>query len=146
MFWETSELAYVLDIRRGLANCVVSAQDCVRLSITMNTLGFRSHGPCLLKYRPCISTPRHHLHTLRCYARPHAPQAPSRQPNLLRRPVRLSGTVSNAPPAPSTTWVDRLPKSIRPYLYLTRIDKPIGTLLLYYPCSQSFSHPLCSKP
>ena len=32
------------------------------------------------------------------------------------------------------TWVDRLPAKIRPYLYLTRIDKPIGTLLLFYPC------------
>lgn len=35
---------------------------------------------------------------------------------------------------PPTTWVDRFPASIRPYIYLTRIDKPIGTLLLFYPC------------
>lgn len=33
------------------------------------------------------------------------------------------------------TWVDRLPTRIRPYLYLTRIDKPIGTVLLFLPCS-----------
>ena len=36
-----------------------------------------------------------------------------------------------------TTWVDRLPPKVQPYLYLTRIDKPIGTLLLFYPCSAS---------
>lgn len=35
---------------------------------------------------------------------------------------------------PPTTWVDRFPASIRPYIYLTRVDKPIGTLLLFYPC------------
>jgi hypothetical protein len=34
-----------------------------------------------------------------------------------------------------TTWVDRLPPKMQPYIYLTRIDKPIGTLLLFYPCS-----------
>lgn len=32
------------------------------------------------------------------------------------------------------TWLDRMPKSIQPYLYLTRIDKPIGTWLLFWPC------------
>ena len=36
-----------------------------------------------------------------------------------------------------TTWVDRLPPKVQPYIYLTRIDKPIGTLLLFYPCSAS---------
>ncbi|KAF9120009.1 Para-hydroxybenzoate--polyprenyltransferase, mitochondrial precursor (PHB:polyprenyltransferase) [Mortierella sp. 14UC] len=31
------------------------------------------------------------------------------------------------------TWLDRMPKSVQPYLYLTRIDKPIGTWLLFWP-------------
>src|SRR5258707_15850708 len=31
------------------------------------------------------------------------------------------------------TCVDHLPPPARPYLFLTRIDKPIGTLLLFYP-------------
>ncbi|KAJ1820474.1 Para-hydroxybenzoate--polyprenyltransferase, mitochondrial precursor (PHB:polyprenyltransferase), partial [Coemansia sp. RSA 2599] len=31
-------------------------------------------------------------------------------------------------------FIGRLPPSVRPYLYLTRIDKPIGTWLLYWPC------------
>lgn len=33
--------------------------------------------------------------------------------------------------------VEKLPPKMRPYLYLSRIDKPIGTLLLFYPCSMS---------
>ncbi|GAM29033.1 hypothetical protein SAMD00019534_122090 [Acytostelium subglobosum LB1] len=32
------------------------------------------------------------------------------------------------------TWVDKCPQSIQPYLRLSRLDKPIGTLLLLYPC------------
>lgn len=40
-------------------------------------------------------------------------------------------------PAQAPTWVDRLPSSIRPYFYLTRIDNPAGTLLLFYPCAWS---------
>ena len=38
-----------------------------------------------------------------------------------------------------TTWVDRFPLKVQPYLHLTRIDKPIGTLLLFYPCSASLT-------
>ncbi|KAH7887875.1 para-hydroxybenzoate-polyprenyltransferase [Phlebopus sp. FC_14] len=47
---------------------------------------------------------------------------------------RLTGT-----PSPPITWVDRLPTSVQPYFYLTRIDKPIGTLLLFYPCAWSIT-------
>jgi hypothetical protein len=36
-----------------------------------------------------------------------------------------------------STWLDRMPKSIQPYLYLTRIDKPIGTWLLFWPCGKN---------
>ena len=44
---------------------------------------------------------------------------------------------------PTMTWVDRLPARIRPYVYLTRIDKPIGTLLLFYPCGMSLDPYFC---
>ncbi|KIK55587.1 hypothetical protein GYMLUDRAFT_839246 [Collybiopsis luxurians FD-317 M1] len=37
------------------------------------------------------------------------------------------------------SWVERLPPKYRPYMYLTRIDKPIGTLLLFYPCTWSIT-------
>lgn len=40
---------------------------------------------------------------------------------------------------PASSWVDRLPRKVRPYLHLTRVDKPIGTLLLYYPCAWSIT-------
>ncbi|KAJ7276256.1 4-hydroxybenzoate polyprenyl transferase [Mycena haematopus] len=48
---------------------------------------------------------------------------------------RLTSTSLNT----SKTWVDRLPVKVRPYLYLSRIDKPIGTLLLFYPCAWSIT-------
>lgn len=41
--------------------------------------------------------------------------------------------------APPKTWLDKLPsvlQPVKPYLELIRIDKPIGTLLLYWPCGK----------
>lgn len=35
-------------------------------------------------------------------------------------------------------WLDHLPAKIAPYAFLTRIDKPIGTWLLFWPCGKSF--------
>ncbi|TDL29242.1 4-hydroxybenzoate polyprenyl transferase [Rickenella mellea] len=44
------------------------------------------------------------------------------------------------PAMPATaTWIDKLPTRWKPYAYLTRIDKPIGTLLLFYPCTWSIT-------
>ncbi|KAL1739810.1 UbiA prenyltransferase family-domain-containing protein [Schizophyllum fasciatum] len=40
---------------------------------------------------------------------------------------------------PKPSWVEYTPAKLRPYLYLTRIDKPIGTLLLFYPCAWSIT-------
>lgn len=34
------------------------------------------------------------------------------------------------------SWLDRLPPKLSPYVYLTRMDKPIGTWLLYWPCGK----------
>lgn len=68
-----------------------------------------------------------------------------------RHTFRTSQTRSSTSSAVSTatkTWVDCLPSQVRPYLYLTRIDKPIGTLLLFYPCGLSnspFSGPTSSE-
>jgi len=47
--------------------------------------------------------------------------------------------IAPSPPSqpPPKSWIERTPEKIRPYLYLARVDKPIGTLLLYYPCSAS---------
>ncbi len=32
------------------------------------------------------------------------------------------------------SWVARMPAPLRPYLHLARLDRPIGTWLLYWPC------------
>ncbi|ORX71305.1 4-hydroxybenzoate polyprenyl transferase [Linderina pennispora] len=48
----------------------------------------------------------------------------------------LSSSEPAVPAVPSYgPFIDRFPKSTRPYLFLTRIDKPIGTWLLYWPCA-----------
>ncbi|KAH7879595.1 4-hydroxybenzoate polyprenyl transferase [Lentinula edodes] len=49
-----------------------------------------------------------------------------------------SNKVVSISPA-SSSWVERMPLRLRPYMYLTRIDKPIGTLLLFYPCTWSIT-------
>lgn len=66
-----------------------------------------------------------------CSALIHSPRTVRRVPQ-----VRLNSTLPPSVPE-QKTWIDRLSPKVRPYLYLTRIDKPIGTLLLFYPCSQS---------
>ncbi|PBK69700.1 4-hydroxybenzoate polyprenyl transferase [Armillaria solidipes] len=53
------------------------------------------------------------------------------------RRVSSSQTKSILPVQKS--WVEKLPPKMRPYLYLSRIDKPIGTMLLFYPCTWSIS-------
>jgi 4-hydroxybenzoate polyprenyltransferase len=48
------------------------------------------------------------------------------------------GTSSADPTAISLTWVDHyLPRSAQPYARLARLDKPIGTWLLFWPCAFS---------
>ncbi|KAG0174262.1 hypothetical protein DFQ28_002899 [Apophysomyces sp. BC1034] len=36
-------------------------------------------------------------------------------------------------------WIDKLPAKIAPYVFLLRLDKPIGTWLLYWPCAWSIT-------
>jgi len=62
------------------------------------------------------------------------------KPPALFHTTRSSMQTTKALTTPRT-WVDRLPPKAQPYLYLTRIDKPIGTLLLFYPCGASSAAP-----
>jgi 4-hydroxybenzoate polyprenyltransferase len=39
-------------------------------------------------------------------------------------------------PVKYNNWIDKLPPKLAPYVFLTRLDKPIGTWLLYWPCSK----------
>ncbi|KAI7862895.1 4-hydroxybenzoate polyprenyl transferase [Spinellus fusiger] len=36
-------------------------------------------------------------------------------------------------------WVDRLPEKVSPYLYLLRLDRPVGSWLLFWPCAWSIT-------
>ncbi|KAH9943307.1 4-hydroxybenzoate polyprenyl transferase [Epithele typhae] len=109
----------------------------------MSTLTLRLHPHLLVRTIPGqtrSSSALLSLHNLSRHATlfrsPHTPL----QRGGLRSSCRHSGSLADATPAPTpTTWVDRLPKPVRPYLYLTRIDKPIGTLLLFYPCTWSIN-------
>lgn len=41
---------------------------------------------------------------------------------------------SPSPPSSSSSFIDSLPLWLRPYAALSRCDKPVGTLLLLWPC------------
>lgn len=53
--------------------------------------------------------------------------------------VREKEGDEEAPPKPVQSWVDAyLPEMVRPYALLARLDKPIGTWLLAWPCMWYF--------
>ncbi|KAH9951854.1 UbiA prenyltransferase family-domain-containing protein [Amylocystis lapponica] len=52
--------------------------------------------------------------------------------------VRQTGTLPSSPVV-VRSWVENVPAKVRPYFYLMRVDKPIGTLLLFYPCAWSIT-------
>lgn len=57
-----------------------------------------------------------------------------------------SSSSTNSDP-PILTWVDtRLPDSVKPYARLARIDKPIGTWLLLWPCFWSTALASAASP
>ncbi|CAK5275703.1 unnamed protein product [Mycena citricolor] len=88
------------------------------------------------------------LSLLRCAPRQIAGGSlrPSFRPQPLRslpfqRVVRRWAGTSTELPPPLTpkTWVDRVPAKVQPYIYLSRVDKPIGSILLFYPCAWSIT-------
>ncbi|HEY0300092.1 MAG TPA: 4-hydroxybenzoate octaprenyltransferase [Rhizomicrobium sp.] len=46
----------------------------------------------------------------------------------------MSETTVRPADAVALTWVDRAPAALRPFLRLARLDRPIGTWLLFWPC------------
>ncbi|KAG0657287.1 Para-hydroxybenzoate--polyprenyltransferase, mitochondrial precursor (PHB:polyprenyltransferase) [Rhodotorula mucilaginosa] len=61
-------------------------------------------------------------------------QEPTRSTNV----VATAAPTAATPSFPIPKWAEKLPKSLRwthPYLSLARMDKPIGTWLLYWPCA-----------
>jgi len=84
--------------------------------------------------------------TVSCIRYQHKAQTFITAPKPSFNQIRCLGTATTTTVS-KTTWVDHLPTKVRPYFYLTRIDKPIGTLLLFYPCGWSPSQctsDLCS--
>jgi 4-hydroxybenzoate polyprenyltransferase len=51
----------------------------------------------------------------------------------------MKSTPLNQTDIPVKSWVNHLPKAVRPYLILMRADRPIGTWLLLFPCWWSLS-------
>ncbi|KDN50191.1 hypothetical protein RSAG8_01527, partial [Rhizoctonia solani AG-8 WAC10335] len=58
---------------------------------------------------------------------------------LSTTPAPLTPAPSQLAPLVTHTWIDRLPVKVRPYLLLARVDKPIGTMLLLWPCTWSIT-------
>ena len=75
------------------------------------------------------------------------PPPPPRLPIQYRPHSKYSSTAGESKETPksplspplSGTWVDRLPASWLPYAHLSRIEKPIGTWLLAWPCFWSIA-------
>lgn len=99
---------------------------------SMNSLSYsrRHFITCsLLSSRTIIITAAIKSHHHFCWIRLASSQSTTTTPTTTPPPVS----------PPTTTWVDTLPRSItwtKPYLQLARVDKPIGTWLLYWPCGK----------
>ncbi|KAF9469025.1 4-hydroxybenzoate polyprenyl transferase [Collybia nuda] len=82
-------------------------------------------------------------HCLRQHTKSRTTYSGNVWPRIIAQRASNTGRVrflsSTAIPSIRKTWVDHLPPKVRPYAYLTRIDKPIGTLLLFYPCAWSIT-------
>ncbi|CAE7130941.1 unnamed protein product [Rhizoctonia solani] len=58
---------------------------------------------------------------------------------LSTTPAPITPASPQLAPLVTHTWIDRLPVKLRPYLLLARVDKPIGTMLLLWPCTWSIT-------
>ena len=61
---------------------------------------------------------------------------------LCHRSLLLRRANSNKSLYPLPSWANKIPiraRWIHPYLSLARLDKPIGTWLLFWPCGKKYS-------
>lgn len=64
----------------------------------------------------------------------------SQTPDTNKRQKAIVVQQSSQLDPPTVTWIDRyLPENLRPYAQLARVDKPIGTWLLLWPCCWSIA-------
>ena len=64
------------------------------------------------------------------------------EPTQSTNAVATAAPTAATPSFPIPKWAEKLPKSLRwthPYLSLARMDKPIGTWLLYWPCGERYT-------
>ncbi|SCZ97613.1 BZ3500_MvSof-1268-A1-R1_Chr4-3g07298 [Microbotryum saponariae] len=88
--------------------------------------------PSIPRYRPHRSLPSLNPIRLRAYQTKVIPTTTSNE----LAPITI------APQHPLPPWANKLPKALRwthPYVSLARMDKPIGTWLLYWPCAWSLT-------
>ena len=64
----------------------------------------------------------------------HPPLPPSSLPPAHDFPLDALPPTPSLPPPPPSLLTSLCPPSLLPYLLLSRVDKPIGTLLLLFPC------------
>ncbi len=60
---------------------------------------------------------------------------PRQAPNVGTGAERARGGETKPADALSGSWVDQTPMSLRPFLRLMRMDRPIGSWLLFWPCA-----------
>lgn len=59
--------------------------------------------------------------------------------SLIKLKKNVKNTLSYSKQFSAHKFVDKAPESVKPYLQLIRADKPIGTILLYFPCAFGIS-------
>ena len=63
-------------------------------------------------------------------------QSTSTQPTAVTTGIANNDDDSKSKRIIYGSWIDRLPEKFAPYAFLARVDKPIGTWLLYWPCGK----------
>ncbi|GAA5919782.1 hypothetical protein JCM1841_005855 [Sporobolomyces salmonicolor] len=114
----------------------------------LRSSSLRLAGSCFRpSVRRCLPQPSPFAHLRRFTPAPLLCQDASRSsPNLAPAPLSTRATpppnssvpTAETPSYPVPSWAQRLPRVLRwthPYLSLARMDKPIGTWLLYWPCA-----------
>ena len=96
------------------------------------SMRLRSFPPVSLVTNPRLLCPR----TTGRLATPYIFHKTSSPARLRLAQMRPQSTDAHPPPPPPKPWMAKFPPAVRPYLALTRIDKPIGTLLLFYPTGE----------
>lgn len=118
---------------------------CMVLTLTLNLFSLRISRPPQNTKRPRVAMTSRtvlQLRLLRPSSHRHSNSNKSFPGSFLRVAWRLQlRSFSSAPPPPPdtddppTSWVEEyLPVTVQPYARLARMDKPIGTFLLLWPC------------